>query len=121
MWSKPPPPLSPQISPKRVNKNRTGYAGVQGNERVVRLAGLATTLESQLLDHADIIHNLRDIERVEDCAGSELIFLRLHELGVKIRTARNERYCRRSRGIMNQYWIGIFSCIMLLDLVRGRL
>lgn len=69
------------------------WNGFRGNERAVRLAGIATLSEGLAPDHADTISNIRDIGRVENLwRRVGIAITRLHDLTVKIVIAINLRY-----------------------------
>jgi hypothetical protein len=48
-----------------------GHVGVRGNERADRLAGTAVISDSRAMDHADMLHALREAGRVEDSLGDK--------------------------------------------------
>jgi hypothetical protein len=76
-------------------------------------------LIGQPMDRAGIVNALRELCRVEDFKGIELTsVLRIIELGVKIGTARNEKYTR-NRGLVNQHRTGTTSQRTLMYMLRG--
>jgi hypothetical protein len=96
-----------------------GHVGVGGNERADRLASSATIADGQTMDRDAIANVLRELCRVVDFKGSEsALLVRMIELGVKIGTARNEKYTR-NRGLVNQHKTGTNSRWTLTYMLRG--
>lgn len=87
-----------------------GVRGKKDNNSEDRVALLQT----------DIINTLKNIGRVESIWGIESIsILWLHNLGVNISIAKNGRFSRPPRGIINLHWIGRISCSTLMNLLSG--
>jgi hypothetical protein len=42
------------------------YAGIMGNERADRHAGTAVISDGRAIDNGDVLHALREVERIED-------------------------------------------------------
>jgi hypothetical protein len=62
------------------------------------------------MDCTDIVNACRERKRGEDIEGSDSSSLvRMRELGVKINTARHEKYARNMRGLVNQHRTGTIS------------
>ena len=98
-----------------------GHAGVRGNERADRLAGLATISEGAAMDRSDILHALRESFRTEEFQGCESHSLtRLKEMGVNIGAARKERHTKYAKRLINQHRTGVLGRWTLLDLLRRR-
>ena len=99
-----------------------GHAGVRGNERADRLAGMAAVQSGRAMDQADIINSLRERGRVHDSrnSGESTTLTRLQELKVKCGVARQERYAGRQRRIVNQQRTGVVSRHTLMDILRER-
>ena len=96
-----------------------GHAGVKGNERADKLAGMATLSEGVSMDRADIINALSDSARLKDLQENKSQSLsRLREMGVKIGTARNEKFNKYTKRLINQHRIGTVSRYTLRDLLR---
>lgn len=77
-------------------------------------AALISCTESQL--YLSRVYNLGNIGRVGRFRRSESILIpRLHKLGMKIHSTRNERYCRRTCEIANEYQRGIISSNTFTD------
>ena len=97
-----------------------GHAGVRGNERADRLAGMAAVQSGRAMDQADIINSLRERGRVHDSrnSGESTTLTRLQELKVKCGVARQERYAGRQRRIVNQQRTGVVSRHTLMDILR---
>ena len=98
-----------------------GHAGVSGNERADRLAGMATVSEGAAMDRNDILNALRESFRTEefqDCESHSLT--RLREMGVKIGAARKERHTKYAKRLINQHRTGVLGRWTLLDLLRRR-
>ena len=97
------------------------HAGIRGNERVDRVAGLSTISEGAAMDPSDILHALRESFRTEEFQGCEFHSLtRLKEMGANIGAARKERHTKYAKRLINQHRTGVLGCWTLLDLLRRR-
>jgi hypothetical protein len=81
----------------------SGRAGVRGNERAGRLAGMAVISDGRAMDHADVLHALREAGRVENSLGDSEsdIMERLRDGQVKLGAARYEQYAGSQRQMVN--------------------
>jgi hypothetical protein len=70
------------------------HDGVRGNERADRLTGAAVISDGRAMDHADVLHALREAGRVEDSLGDKesSTMERLKDGQVKLGAARYEHY-----------------------------
>jgi hypothetical protein len=68
------------------------HAGVRGKEQADRLAGTAVISDGCAMDHADVLHALREVGRVEDSLGNNEsdTMERLRDGQVKLGAARYE-------------------------------
>jgi hypothetical protein len=71
-----------------------GRTGVRGNERADKLAGTVVIFDGRVMDHADVLHALREAERLEDslrdCESDSM--KRLSDEHVRLGVARHEHY-----------------------------
>jgi hypothetical protein len=70
------------------------HAEVRGNERADRLAGTAVISDGRSMDHADVLHALREAGRVDDSLGEKesSTMERLRDGQVKLGAATYEQY-----------------------------
>jgi RNA polymerase-interacting CarD/CdnL/TRCF family regulator len=81
------------------------HAGVQGNEKVDKWIVLkqAVIEEGQPMDRADIVNNLKKIDKKEDFENREsTLMFRIKEMGSEIGTAKNETFTECERRLINQ-------------------
>jgi hypothetical protein len=71
-----------------------GHAGIRENERDDRLAGTVVISDGRAMNHADVLHALREAGRVEDSLGDKesSTVERLRDGQVKLGSARYEHH-----------------------------
>jgi hypothetical protein len=114
------------ISLKRSNLVSTsfifvpGHAGVRGNKRPNGLARTAVIFDGRAMDHADVLHAVREAGRVKYSLGNKesSTMERLRDIHVKFGAAR---YDGSQRGIVNQMRTGTVSSHTLLNVLERRL
>ena len=101
-----------------------GHAGCRGDERADKLAGKAnvTQGDGNGMDRADIVNTVKGLFQTEELEGETHSHscTRMKMMGVKVGSARLERYCGSQRRLINQHRTGIVSRYSLAEiLVRG--
>jgi hypothetical protein len=97
-----------------------GHAGVRGNERADTLAAMATVVDGQVMDRADILNALREVGRVRDSedANESATLTWLKELQIKRGVARQEYYTGNQRRLVHQHRTRVLRKYTLEDVLK---
>jgi hypothetical protein len=99
-----------------------GHTGVRENERADMLAETAVIFYGRAMDHADVLHALREAERVEDALGDieSDTTERLRDGQVRFGAAIYEQYACSQRRMVNQMGTGTVNGHTLLNVLERR-